>query len=130
MKRQHALLALVLSLAVVMGVAASAAEAQVSIPISGGAPQQIGNFEGTFTVMELADQGGQVLAQGMLSGTLQTAAGPVSVVKALGLPATVGQPSCQTLHIEVGPQDLDLLGLMVHLGKGVAEMNVADSPRC
>jgi len=122
MKPLPALFALVLCLALVTGAAASAAETQLAIPINGG------NFVGTFTVADFANQDGQVLAQGILSGILQTGAGPVSVVKPIALFATIGQESCQILHLEVGPQDLDLLGLMVHLDGGVLDVTPRSGP--
>jgi hypothetical protein len=115
-----AFVALVL-LTLAIGASPSAAEAQLAIPINGG------NFVGTFTVADFANRDGQVLARGILSGILQTGTGPVSVVKPVALPATIGQASCQILHLEIGPQDLDLLGLMVHLDGGVLNATPGNS---
>jgi hypothetical protein len=77
-----------------------------------------GTFTGTFTITKFAVQNGQIVAVGTLTGTLRDAAGNViGTVTNLPvtLPVTTGQSSCTILELTLGPLDLNLLGLMVHL---------------
>ena len=75
------------SLALMAAVPVSAQQAaQQAVSIEMGSPGRSGSFAGTFTFSDVADQGGQALAQGILTGTLQTASGPVSIVKPAALP--------------------------------------------
>ena len=80
MRGQRAVFALVLCLVLMVSVAASPAKAQSQVTID------TGNFVGTFTISDVSDQDGQTLARGILTGTLQTPSGPVSVVKIAALP--------------------------------------------
>lgn len=80
-----------------------------------------GDFAGEFVITDIVRQGGQVLAVGTLTGTLTDAAGGVvgTVDQALQLPVDLAQTaagsSCEILHLVLGPLDLNLLGLEVHL---------------
>jgi hypothetical protein len=106
----------------VLPVAASTALAQTDNPLVGipivGDIAGGGTFEGTFDVTRFAIQNGQIVAVGNLSGTLTDAAGAVigtieDVVVAL--PVGFGSSTCEILELTLGPLDLNLLGLMVHL---------------
>ena len=77
---------LALIMAVPVSPAGAQQAAQQAVSIEMGSPGVSGSFSGTFTFSDVADQGGQTLAQGILTGTLQTARGPVSVVKPAALP--------------------------------------------
>jgi hypothetical protein len=89
-----------------------------SIPITGAIPSVDGTFSGVFTLTSFAVQNGQLVANGTLTGTLYDSAhnviGTVTAV-AVTLPVTGGTGSCQILNLTLGPLDLDLLGLQVHL---------------
>jgi hypothetical protein len=99
------------------------AAAQVNVPITGTATNALGqvvNFAGQFDVQRFAVQGGQLVAIGQLTGTLtNTVTGVVQQVSQLiTLPVTgVAQATCEILDLELGPLDLDLLGLVVHLDR-------------
>ncbi len=70
-------------------------------------------------------------AVGTLTGTLTNAAGTVigTVTNVpIMLPLTASQSSCQILHLELGPLDLNLLGLMVHLNKVVLDITAQPGP--
>lgn len=81
-------------------------------------------------------QNGQLVANGTLTGTLRDAADVIGTVTntPITLPVSPGGPgSCQILDLNLGPLDLDLLGLMV-LGPGLrhrrdARVRLADSRR-
>ena len=66
-----------------------------------------------------------------LSGTLTNALGQVigTVTNVpVTLPVTAAQGTCQVLHLELGPLDLNLLGLMVHLDKVVLDITAQSGP--
>ena len=69
---------------------------------------------------------------GTLTGTLTDSAGTVlgTIVRtvALLLDALATQASCQILHLELGPLDLDLLGLVVHLNQVVLDISAQPGP--
>jgi len=91
------------------------------------------NFVGNLNILRFVNQGGQLVAVGNVVGTLtNTATGVVTpilqtfsqVVGIIGTP----QASCQILHLELGPLDLNLLGLMVHLDKIVLDITAQPGP--
>lgn len=90
-------------------------------------------FVGNLNILRFVNQGGQLVAVGNVVGTLtNTATGVVTpilqtfsqVVSIIGTP----QASCQILHLELGPLDLNLLGLMVHLDKIVLDITAQPGP--
>ena len=97
--------------------AATSATNTKTVPVAGTIVGG-GTFSGTFTITKFAVQNNQVVAVGKLSGTLYDAAGnvigTVTNVPAT-FPVTFGQHSCTILELTLGPLDLNLLGLMVHL---------------
>jgi hypothetical protein len=85
----------------------------------------IGSFDGTFTLTKFANQGGSLVAIGTLNGTLTDAAGNLLNTvtnQQVTLPVTTISSTCDILHLELGPLDLTLLGLNVHLDKIVLDI--------
>jgi hypothetical protein len=77
---------------------------------------------GTFTIDKFANQAGQLMALGTLVATVRdnntvTATGTIT-------PAA----TCGILHLELGPLDLDLLGLVVHLDRVVLDISAESGP--
>jgi hypothetical protein len=74
---------------------------------------------GTFDVQRFVVQNGALQAVGTFTGTVPNAAtgGVTSVTKQVMLPVDLAASagSCQILDLVLGPLDLDLLGLQVHL---------------
>ena len=109
-----------------------AASAVTGIPITGSAPGGY-NFTGTFDLTRFAVQNGQLVAVGELSGTLtRTVDGVTTVIGTvtdlvIRLPVTASG-TCQILHLELGPLDLDLLGLQIHLDKVVLDITAQSGP--
>ena len=110
------------------GVAAppSAGTNAITVPIS--TTDVTGTFNGILTITEFAVQNGQIVALGTLSGTLTTAAGVVSVVEDVVLPLLQATGSCPILHLELGPLDLNLLGVVVHLDRVVLDVTAQSGP--
>jgi len=81
-----------------------------------------GTFAGTLNITQFVNQGGNLAAVGTLSGTLTDAAGAL-IGTVTNVPVTVpvaaASGSCQILNLTLGPLDLNLLGLMVHLNQVV-----------
>ena len=96
------------------------------IPISGPIPGVVGGtFSGTLDVTGFEVVDGQLVAVGTLSGQLLDALGGVigTVTNApVQLPVTEANGTCEILHLELGPLDLDLLGLVVHLDRVVLDI--------
>jgi hypothetical protein len=92
-----------------------------------------GTFTGTFYLTKFAAENNALVAKGILSGTLTNAAGVSlgSVFKSVTLPvatdtaaavkdgvsamAVTPMATCDVLFLQLGPLDLDLLGVVLHL---------------
>jgi hypothetical protein len=99
---------------------ARSASAQVAIPVTGTFTDALGGtgtFAGSFDIQRFTARGGQLLAIGTLTGTLTDSLGTVlgTVTRQITLPVGVAQASCEILDLTLGPLDLNLLGLVVHL---------------
>jgi hypothetical protein len=104
------------------------AQTPVTVPISGTLQDGTGAVAGTFTIDRFANQGGDVVAVGTFAGTITDGAGNVtSGSQAVALPVTA-QATCDILHLELGPLDLNLLGLMVHLDQVVLDISAQQGP--
>lgn len=102
--------------------------AAVDIPATGTIPLAdgtTGTFSGVFTLTEIVSQNGGLAGVGTLTGTLLDAVGNVLGTVTdfpVTLPLTSAAGSCPILHLELGPLDLDLLGLVVHLDRVVLDI--------
>jgi hypothetical protein len=123
MKRLSAVLTLAAALASVVVLAAPAASAApptatISNTISGTTADG-STLAGTLSNLRFVNQNGSLALTGVLNGTLTTAAGAVTQItnRAVSLPVIGADPagSCQILDLTLGPLDLNLLGLVVHL---------------
>ena len=92
--------------------------ATTTVPVTGTLADGTGVVAGTFDVQQFAAQNGTMQAVGTFTGTVTTAAGAVSQgTQQVSVPVDLAQAagSCQILDLVLGPLDLDLLGLQVHL---------------
>jgi hypothetical protein len=107
---------------------AAPAAAPVSAPVTGTFPDALGGTgtaTGTFTPTEFIADGDNLLAKGIADLTLTDSAGqqvgtasPEITLPVAAPGGTAGiQASCQILDLVLGPLDLDLLGLVVHLNQ-------------
>src|SRR5204862_5083842 len=91
----------------------------------------LGTFTGTLTINRITSTaGGGLAAVGTLTGTLTDALGNV-LGTVTDLPITIpltADGTCQILHLTLGPLDLNLLGLMVHLDRVVLDITAQSGP--
>ena len=120
--------ALLLSL-VMPGVVAAKkpAASPVTVPIAGSYAG--GTVAGIFEITRFANQNGQIVALGTLTATVTDAAGVVvgTATRSIALPVAI-TGTCEILHLTLGPLDLDLLGLVVHLDQVVLTIDAETGP--
>jgi hypothetical protein len=128
MNLRRSVLTLILCVSLMAPMAAMAAPQSsnpfASIPIVGSIVGG-GTFSGTLDITRFVASGGVISAVGTLNGTLTDALGNIigTITNlALSIPLTATQSACEILHLELGPLDLNLLGLMVHLNKVVLDI--------
>jgi len=114
-----------------IGSAAVAPQGQqpgLQIPISFTSPN--GAFTGVFTLSRFVAQNGQLAAVGTLTGTVTNSTGQTvgAVARNLTLSLINISATCDILHLELGPLDLNLLGLVVHLDKIVLDIDAQSGP--
>lgn len=117
-------------------VPASAADAATApapldrIPVTGTTADG-GTFTGTVQPTQFVAQGREVLLKGLVSGTLENGgggtAGTVSDAP-VSLPVALPTATCPILHLTLGPLDLNLLGLTVHLDRVVLDLTAISGP--
>jgi hypothetical protein len=123
-----ALLAVFAGTGIATAAPSAPAAAPVSAPITGTFPDALGGtgvVTGTFTPTEFIAQGDQLLATGVADLTLVDSLGqpvgtasPTITLPTAATPGTSGiQATCEILDLVLGPLDLDLLGLVVHLDR-------------
>ena len=87
-------------------------------PVTGTLANGTGAVTGTFDVQNIVEQHGTLQAVGTFTGTVTDAAGnSTQGTQQLAIPVDLAASagSCQILDLVLGPLDLDLLGLQVHL---------------
>ena len=110
-----------------MAATAAPASPSLSIPITATGPG--GVFNGTFNLNNFSLQNGQLAANGTLVGTLTNAAGVVtSIVQSVSTTLVSVSGSCPILHLEIGPINLNLLGLQVTTNKIVLDITAQSGP--
>jgi hypothetical protein len=128
------LLALLVSVAVIGVLGMAAAGTATAAPPAGSVTQQVEGTvngvaaTGTLTIERFVAQGGALQAVGTLTGDLAGGtAVPVAVPVVLDGPnQTTG--TCEILNLVLGPLDLDLLGLVIHLDQVVLIITAEQGP--
>jgi hypothetical protein len=90
-----------------------------------------GTFEGTLDIQRFVTSRGQIFAVGTLTGTLTDLLGNVigTVTNVpVRLPVSNITGTCEILDLELGPLDLELLGLVVHLDRINLEITAESGP--
>ncbi|MEU1839874.1 hypothetical protein [Micromonospora chersina] len=112
--------------------AAAPSASAVSTPVTGSFTDALGgagSFAGTFTPTRFVNQNGQLAAVGTLAGTLTNSAG--TSLGAISQQITVpvqASATCDILNLDLGPLDLNLLGLQVHLDEVVLDITAQQGP--
>ena len=93
-----------------------------SVPITGTFTDALGGtgtVAGTFDIQRFTVVDGALAAVGSLTATLTDSLGNVlgTVTQQVTLPVGNISATCEILDLELGPLDLELLGLMVHLDR-------------
>jgi hypothetical protein len=108
----------------------AAATSLNKIPVTGKAGTQ--KFKGTYTVDRFVTRHGKTYALGTLVGKLGTRSIHRSNVPMLatipGLAGAHDAAVCPILHLVLGPLNLNLLGLHVHLNKVVLDITAVSGP--
>jgi len=124
--------ALLVSLLVVPVAAGQQPTTGVTVPITGTATNALGQaveFDGTLTIDRIAARGGELVAIGNVAGTLtNTVTGATQTVSRNAVVPLQVTGTCEILHLELGPLDLDLLGLVVHLDQVVLDITAEQGP--
>jgi hypothetical protein len=106
-----------------------------SLDVTGTVTNRVGRAVGTFAgTLDLTqfqiNNAGDLVAVGTLTGTLTSRGGDVmsTVSRTVAVPvaALAGQELlgvCEILHLELGPLDLNVLGLVVHLDRVVLDIS-------
>lgn len=140
MKYKLTALTLILAMSTILvspGIAVAQAPnrgAPVAIPITGTATNPttnaVLNLAGTFNLQRVAVQNGQLVGIGTLVATLtDPATGVVQNIVAGGIALPLAATgTCPILHLVLGPLDLNLLGLMVHLNQVVLDITAQSGP--
>jgi ABC-type amino acid transport substrate-binding protein len=119
--------AVLAALALLAPARADAHSLPTDIPVAGAFDG--GTFAGTLDVVRFEEADGAMVAVGALTGTLVDSAGnAIGAVtdQAVTLPVDALAATCDVLHLDLGPLNLDLLGLEVHLQRVVLDI-VADA---
>ena len=141
MKTSAAMLAAVASLVAVLVIAPAVpaappsqrAATPLTAPVTGTATDPVtglvGTVTGTLTVTGFTVVNGALAAVGDLTVTVTDAAGDIigTITQAVTIPLQ-NTGSCRVLHLELGPLDLDVLGLMVHLDRVVLDVTAQAGP--
>ena len=137
MKKLALLASLVLALA---GGAIAASTATAAPPASTAVPVAVtgtftdalggtGTFTRTYTIDRVAKAGGGSTTVGTITGTATDSTGAVVGTvtnQAVTNPQVAG--TCDILHLTLGPLDLNLLGLVVHLDRVVLDITAEQVP--
>jgi hypothetical protein len=105
----------------------------VSVPVAGTFTDNAGGtgrFVGKFIIDRFVNQNGAPAAAGTFTGTLTDSAGTSlgTASQQTVVPLAVAQATCAILHLTLGPLDLDLLGLKVHLNQVVLNIDASQAP--
>jgi hypothetical protein len=107
--------------------ALEAQEALLSLPVTGAGSGL--TLNGVVHIRKVVASGDGVTAIGVLTGTVKDALGvTTSVVRTIAFPITIGNTTCDILHLDIGPISLDLLGLKVDLSRIVLDITAEARP--
>lgn len=146
---RHATLAVVLLLTSALATETLRAQQQgspargLTVPLAGTADNGA-TFAGAFKIQKFEHAGEFIHAIGTVTGVLTVDGVGRNVVTTAAIPLdreasgaadtsaisaiVIQQAVCEILHLELGPLDLDLLGLVVHLDRVVLDIQAQEGP--
>lgn len=100
------------------------------VPISGTVNSATGSLTGNLRISRFAIQNGVLTAVGTLTATVLDSSGNIvrTIIQPAAIPVASATGSCPVLHLELGPVDLNLLGLAVHLDRIVLDITAQQGP--
>ena len=100
-----------------------------TVPVT-GTVAGISSFVGNLDIQRFIVRQGQLLAVGDLTGTLTNliTGATQTVNQTIQIPVAAASGSCSILHLDLGPLDLNLLGLQVHLDEVVLDITAQSGP--
>src|SRR6187397_178026 len=106
--------------------------ANVPVPVTGTFTDALGGtgtFTGTYTINRVAKSGGALAAVGSVTGTAVDSTGATvgSATQAVTVPLQAAG-TCDILHLTLGPLDLNVLGLVIHLDRVVLDITAEQGP--
>jgi hypothetical protein len=117
-----AMFAALLGAFVLAPISSQAKPAAAAVPINVTGVTDAGDsFAGVVTLTNVVSDAGNLFGVGTLTGTLTGAAGGTVTDVPVSLPLAVSG-TCDILHLDLGPLDLDVLGLVVHLDEVVLDI--------
>ncbi len=106
-------------------------QASKNVLVTGATADGANVLNGVLTLTKFYVQNGGIVADGVLNGTLTNVANgtatPVTNQTVTALPVAASG-SCQILNLTLGPLDLNLLGLQVHLNTVVLNITAQPGP--
>jgi hypothetical protein len=96
--------------------------------ITNAAGTVVGTAAGQYEITRFVARDGGIVALGTFTGT-RTVGGVVTpMTSAVELAVTPLVATCDILHLELGPLDLDVLGLVIHLDRVVLDIDAEQGP--
>lgn len=111
-----------------LATAAPRSSSPLVIPVTGSGTA--GTLNGTFTLTGFALQNGQLVANGILAGTVSNGGGAAtSFLQTVTATITsTATSSCTILHLVLGPINLNILGLQVTTNQIVLDISAIPGP--
>lgn len=136
MRLRLPLLASSLAMAAILAISSTAFAAPTQAPAThltnsvSGTTATGSTLTGTLSNMVFSNVNGVLTLTGTLNGTLTTATGQVIQIvnQQVSTAVTAASGTCQILNLTLGPLDLNLLGLMVHLNQVVLNITAQSGP--
>ena len=102
----------------------------LSTPVTAAAPAGFSITDAAFSLTRVASQNGQLVGIGTLTGTLTNllTGATTAISQLVTVPLSVTGTTCDVLHLTLGPLDLDVLGLQVHLNQVVLNIDAQSGP--
>lgn len=105
----------------------------MAVPVTGTFTDALGGtgtFVGPYTVDRVAKAGGGLAAVATITGTATDSTGAVvgTVTNQAVRTPLQAAATCDILHLTLGPLDLNLLGLVVHLDRVVLDITAEQGP--